>query len=1812
MHNIRYRKYIKTQCSSATCLEESSVIIDSCKEPIVLQKELVVSHHVKLNLYPSAPPNISKENLSLWIGWTYKNDKEVIREAALKGHVPLAEKFLLAKNNVPIEEVKDCIKKEVLIWVDELLDRKLIFRVSSILHAIDLDPVHELQKVFYTTKIKDLREYIGSHLRKINKLPCDYEKLWIFLEILTQSKGVSSSDESIEGLDHKSGSWKEETAAKLFIDTHDKRLAPLITAEVVWDQLLLQNQADMLISWIRITYSPTLPTNLSISEDLVLVLQSLPISEQFLNKILPSNLSSENKERILNELAKFGVFVGEERHDICQILSRINCADNIVDVYAILNQNPSSNIDLSSFFELLIDYCSKNNLLVVLNSCLKNFDIAILKGCDELSHFRLITDFRNLVKSFQEKDLCDNIFNVSVYLSGDNLEKYFCDNSLVFLSLLVFSENVSVQKTLAEKSLILYNVDLYRPLTNLFESTTFLGDLYRRKINKVTCNLTYFDLLKKHHELDPTKIFSYKFENKPLPNFNSFSSEQCEVYSKKINYTFYLKLSRPSMASKCFFLDILKGNIVINDEIKMIAREKVYKIAVSSFDNISLTTSCVSFLEMIGISSEFLRVNLEAANVLFRSNPEFEIVSMFLNAEKNSRLIQALLDETIVENIDFTKMTVSGKEFVQASKLYEIVIKFSDLHQLPLPDLFLTNLSQHNLWYPFLLYAQMKNYPVDQIKTLCSNFKNPSLLEHIVHSVMHDIKVNEANVLMGERDSRSYFLSKLGVRKMLEAVSEKDSLYSRSTYSGASFESNLSSFESDNLEIDITNTKVTLLQILIRCHNSTDPPKALLQACYFYKNPLLAILATSYEPDSFITNWLTWLCVSTNLYEAFSNLETNLTNANFVSNLLNKCMINRYPRSLLESLIVFLPGNPLTLFLDFLNSLINKIDHLEYLVPKLMRFKSLNTARRASVISQTDYEMTYLKNRIWIENTAVQLLYSAIIYNSNSYFEQIEYMSVLCQINIKQYFVSEICDFIILYDILELLFDTTIKLNIAHYLEETNRDEEVQDCINKLLKQELFDKALKISRVCNFDTNLIVLKKWENKYRHNNSSIQEFLRLCNEDFIKEKLSADCAISFFNERTPANDVERYFLLKSSHKWALDHDLTDKYELERKKILAFIDFPENVLPIDELTLFENHNGHITYKEMLKLLEKVYPAQQCVASDSMDKLDSLLAKFLDRGNFWMAVKLEKIFGCDNTNTDILKLCHELAEDIVSPTQLNEYHKQLFFKFKEFPRLSYRRNLTFRNVSVSSDKNYLEMIQENDFNNPLSQDTLILIHALVENLTHGVDLGYNIFMKYRICRNIELPYDIIVSSTDHINMLKCALQEDCANKLDVVHDFLKVFHWTKDQINDFVCEQFVNSASNYSKSKTASYIMWDVRMDTNFDVILKLLKDECYTLGYKLYNYAVAVHEQQVTAELNFKISEMSLVVELLIAAHSCFTTDCNMEGISVILRKCRTVISHLLTVRSWKLIVRLFTGVARYTELNFVFDILKENHQFEFLLSKGSKRDNQLRQASFEYLKKHCPEDKELYRLVAIHFNMCSEIASVYEREGLAHIKQLVSVIKTDPVNAACATDNQQLSLIGKNETSSLLLHKALDCYVLAAEYHVEGQKLAKGMAAAKQAELIALQKSLLNPLNPNEQAICLFDLNTAQIASLISTKFNFYQSNIITEAYNYIPDWPTVIFEQTIKENRLDYFDAFMENIGINEQFVQEVSRKYSTSNLKGVMCHKNMAYIIASLKSIHVKYRLASELGFTDLVEELISTGQISYLRDTVWKKGYKS
>lgn len=51
--------------------------------------------------------------------------------------------------------------------------------------------------------------------------------------------------------------------------------------------------------------------------------------------------------------------------------------------------------------------------------------------------------------------------------------------------------------------------------------------------------------------------------------------------------------------------------------------------------------------------------------------------------------------------------------------------------------------------------------------------------------------------------------------------------------------------------------------------------------------------------------------------------------------------------------------------------------------------------------------------------------------------------------------------------------------------------------------------------------------------------------------------------------------------------------------------------------------------------------------------------------------------------------------------------------------------------------------------------------------------------------------------------------------------------------------------------------------------------------------------------------------------------------------------------------------------------------------------------------------------------------------------------------------------------------------------------------------------------------------------------------------------------------------------------------------------------ENMKTLVTELSDVECKYVLASQLGFKDTVEEILNNPIVgSYLKDTIWKKGY--
>lgn len=209
----------------------------------------------------------------------------------------------------------------------------------------------------------------------------------------------------------------------------------------------------------------------------------------------------------------------------------------------------------------------------------------------------------------------------------------------------------------------------------------------------------------------------------------------------------------------------------------------------------------------------------------------------------------------------------------------------------------------------------------------------------------------------------------------------------------------------------------------------------------------------------------------------------------------------------------------------------------------------------------------------------------------------------------------------------------------------------------------------------------------------------------------------------------------------------------------------------------------------------------------------------------------------------------------------------------------------------------------------------------------------------------------------------------------------------------------------------------------------------------------------------------------IELLVVAHECFSCACDTEGVAVVLRSAQALIAQLLAARSWRLMVRLLTGLARYTEMAYVFQMLRDNHQFEYLLGQfdymlGQQQDKitEFKQGLLDFLKNHCPGDTETYIMVALHFNMYAEAADVKKKQALDLITDLEK-IALDAHKLTSKKPPEWLQ-IHDNTATRTLLDTALNHCTDASELYLQGGCMGFAGEMADLAQQIALQISLLN--------------------------------------------------------------------------------------------------------------------------------------------------
>lgn len=410
-----------------------------------------------------------------------------------------------------------------------------------------------------------------------------------------------------------------------------------------------------------------------------------------------------------------------------------------------------------------------------------------------------------------------------------------------------------------------------------------------------------------------------------------------------------------------------------------------------------------------------------------------------------------------------------------------------------------------------------------------------------------------------------------------------------------------------------------------------------------------------------------------------------------------------------------------------------------------------------------------------------------------------------------------------------------------------------------------------------------------------------------------------------------------------------------------------------------------------------------------------------------------------------------------------------------------------------------------------------------------------------------LEKEYLDVLQTKDPYVLLQNAINDPCLNRLLVMNDIMTSMQMTATEIGSFMAEQIartvIKSKFYLLQNVTMSHLfgqnhLWDYDLDKDFHLFLELCPKTSilghYLLKYcdvlkiyrqydsvknvepdfgthesakdehEIFNNLRAIMECQVLSHKK----QNTITVELLIKAHDCFVHECSMEGIAFVLQRCKILSSVLTTAKSWRLIVRLLMGVGRYRDMYYCFETLMQNDQFESLLGQfDDDRVHGLKEAIISYLREHHPEDKENYRLTALHFHMFQELAQISEEEARATIDNALKqyeirsdddqlstkINKSKPTTSSTSSDSIGSTLgINGNMGAAITagvsflmcskplvdsLNTAMEAYAHAAENYLLENKLSLAQRAACSAELVALQINLVRNVLEDIKSRCM---------------------------------------------------------------------------------------------------------------------------------------
>ncbi|XP_025775872.1 spatacsin isoform X1 [Puma concolor] len=1752
--------------------------------------------------------------------WKKLSVEDVIADAILNNRIPEAQAFFRI-NSHSAQRLEELIRIGLNLVFDNL-KKNNIKEASELLKNMGFDVKDQLLKICFYTSDKDIRDFLVEILKEKNyfseneKRTIDFvhqvEKFYSghfqenvqiqsFARYRMKEQDFFKHKSALDSLlkhdpkdkfnkqDHRvvlnwAQWWNQLTQESILLPRISPEEYKSYSPEALWRYLTARHDWSSIILWIGEFQTQNSCASLQQNRWPLLTVD-----------VIDQNTCCNNymRNEILDKLARSGIFLQSELEDFELFLLRLNRIGGVMqDTLPVQNYRSKEGWDFHSHFIL---YCLEHSLQYLLYVYLDRYKLNP-SNCPFLEKSELYEAHPWFEFLVQCRQVSSNLTDPKLIFQA----------SLANAQILIPSNQASVSSMLLEgHTLLALATTMYAPggvsqvvqndenetclkkvdpqllkmaLTPYPKLKTALFPQYTAS-NVLPPDITLYHLMQSLLPFDPSRLFGWQSANtlaigdagSHLPHFSSPDLVNKYAIVERLNFAYYLQHGRPSFAFGTFLVQELTKSKTPKQLVQQVGNE-AYVLGLSSFYVPSIAAACVCFLELLGLDSLKLRVDMKVANIILsykcrNEDAQYSCVRESL-AEKLSKLAMGekatieelliLLEEGIWSSIQQQEINRISSE---SSSQWALAVQFCRIHNVKLSTSYLRECAKANDWLQFIIHSQLHNYHPEEVKSLLQYF-SPVLEDHLRLAFENLPLVSNSRM-------------------------DSDQVCNRSPQE----------FQGNKEEM------TDLFEVLLQCSEEPNSGSWLLAEAVKQQAPILSVLASCLQGASTIPCLCVWIITSVEesvAAEATGHIQGSVEGHTWelqdLSVIWKTLLTRRKSKTLIRGFHLFLKDSPLLLMMEMYELCMFFKNYKEAEV-KLLEFeKSFETVETTATRVHATIPAAWLKEQVCF-------LLKLMLQQCGTQYELGKLLQLF--VGIEHLFcdgpdVKKLCV------LSKILKDTSIAINpvvISSYSPE-NFQHECRSILEKLETEGQFALARRVAELAELPVDNLVIEEITQEMqtlKHIDQwSLKQarigFWKKCHENFKRNSISSKAASSFFSAQAPeacecpaegalSSIEEAHLLLTLAAHWLAQEGLVpvdELEELEKRIWLCRIAqhtlrenpeeteprFSQQISTSGELS-FESVASEFSISMLAALNTSKYlelnglPSKETcdntLGRKEQESLNFLIGRLLDDGCVHEASRICRYFHFYNQDVALVLHCRALASGEASVGDLHpEVHAILQsaeLPEEEEPGMPLRKA---RSTS-SLDSQSLVMLPPRD-------EVVTNLETLTSKCLHGKNYCRQVLCLYELAKELGCSY-ADVAARDGEAMLRTILASQRPDRCRRAQAFISTQGLEPDTVAELVAEEVTRELLTPSEETGLKQMFTPAEESQTFLQLTTLCQDRTL-VGMKLLDKISSVPH-----------GELSCTTELLILAHHCFTLTCHMEGISRVLQAARLLTDkHLAPSEEYGLMVRLLTGIGRYNEMTYIFDLLHKKHYFEVLMRKKLDPSGTLKTALLDYIKRCRPGDSEKHNMIALCFSMCREIGENHEAAACIQLKLIESQPWEDRLK-----DGHHLKQ---------LLLKALTLMLDAAESYAKDSCVRQALHCHRLTKLITLQIHFLN----TGQNTMLINLGRHRLMDCIIALPRFYQASIVAEAYDFVPDWAEILYQQVIVKGDFNYLEEFKQQRLLRSSVFEEISKKYKQHQPTDTAV-KNLKKLLTYCEDVYLYYKLAYEHKFYDIVNMLLKDPQ---------------